>query len=74
MTVEVCTRLATRFGLDRVVLSGGVFMNEYLLVNTLLSLKARGLTPYCHRLVPPNDGGISLGQILVAHAQSVRDG
>jgi hydrogenase maturation protein HypF len=73
MASEVCSRLAERTGLDRVVLSGGVFMNEYVLVNTLKSLTARGLSPFCHRLVPPNDGGISLGQILIAHAQSSGD-
>jgi hydrogenase maturation protein HypF len=74
MTAEVCSRLAERFGIDRVVLSGGVFMNEYVLVNTLRSLSDRGLSPYCHRLVPTNDGGISLGQILIAHAHVSEDG
>ena len=49
-------------------------MNEYLLVNTLRRLPALGLSVYCHRLVPPNDGGISLGQILIAHAQTRYDG
>jgi hydrogenase maturation protein HypF len=73
IVAEVCSRLAERSGLDRVVLSGGVFMNEYLLVNTLRALAARGLSPFCHRLVPPNDGGISLGQILVAHARTRED-
>lgn len=73
MAAEVCGRLAERTGLDRVVLSGGVFMNEYVLVNTMRRLAARGLSPYCHRLVPPNDGGVSLGQILIAHAQTSGD-
>ncbi len=70
---EACGRLASSHGLDRVVLSGGVFMNEYLLVNAQRRLSALGLSPYCHRLVPPNDGGISLGQILIAHAQITDD-
>jgi hydrogenase maturation protein HypF len=71
---EVCSRLSRRFGISRVVLSGGVFMNEYLLTNAMRSLASRGLSPYCHRLVPPNDGGISLGQILIAHAQTAGGG
>ncbi|WP_432701123.1 hypothetical protein ACRUMN_02610 [Kluyvera cryocrescens] len=48
------------------VLSGGVFCNEFLLVNTLYRLNEVGLKAYCHQLVPTNDGGVSLGQIAVA--------
>jgi hydrogenase maturation protein HypF len=65
----VCLRLSDKFDVRRVVMSGGVFMNEFVLINALRRLESEGLTPYCHRLVPPNDGGISLGQILVAAAR-----
>ncbi len=47
-----------------VVLSGGVFQNTILLENAFTSLKERGFTPLIHQLVPPNDGGISLGQAV----------
>lgn len=57
-------------GTDRVVLSGGVFLNEFLLVNSLLALRAAGLSAYAHCLVPTNDGGIALGQVMVAAARS----
>ncbi|OJH34361.1 carbamoyltransferase HypF [Cystobacter ferrugineus] len=67
---QMCGRLAERHGTRTVVLSGGVFMNEYVLVNALRRLKELGLEPHCHRQLPTNDGGISLGQIMVAHAQS----
>ncbi|MGP8847430.1 Kae1-like domain-containing protein, partial [Enterobacter hormaechei] len=50
----------------QVVLSGGVFCNEFLLINALDRLHAAGFEAYCHQLVPTNDGGISLGQIAVA--------
>lgn len=62
-----------RAGVEQVVLSGGVFLNEFLVVNTLIQLRSAGLRPYCHRLVPPNDGGISLGQVAVAAARLRHD-
>ncbi|MGK4006137.1 carbamoyltransferase HypF [Sorangium sp. So ce1036] len=67
---QVCRRLAERYDVRRVVMSGGVFMNEFVLINAIRRLGREGLTPYCHRLVPSNDGGLSLGQILVAAARA----
>ena len=59
--------IAEKTGLQKVVLSGGVFQNmllTQLLVNTL---KERGLLVYCHKQVPANDGGISLGQVIIGN-------
>jgi hydrogenase maturation protein HypF len=53
-------------GNDRVVLSGGVFQNALLTSMTVARLRAAGLDPVTHRLVPPNDGGLSLGQAYIA--------
>ena len=53
-------------GIERVALSGGVFQNSILLEKTYLKLEERGFTPLMHQLVPSNDGGISLGQIVAA--------
>ncbi len=64
----VCARLRHDSGLDRVALSGGVFMNALLVEETLARLRGDGFTVYRHRLVPPNDGGLSLGQLAVAGA------
>jgi hydrogenase maturation protein HypF len=50
----------------RVVLSGGCFQNKTLLEKTIQRLEAEGFQPYWHRQVPPNDGGIALGQIMAA--------
>ncbi len=69
MIRRVCEALRRETGLDRVALSGGVFQNVTLLGRTLDLLAEAGFTVYTHRLVPPNDGGIALGQAIVAHAQ-----
>jgi hydrogenase maturation protein HypF len=50
-----------------VALSGGVFQNRLLLMLTTSALKKAGLAVLVHRLVPCNDGGISLGQAVIAN-------
>ena len=65
MTVEVCRRLRNRTGLGEVALSGGVFQNMFLLNRTLQGLRDAGFDVHTHHRVPTNDGGISLGQVMV---------
>ena len=67
---QVCELLRERNGLKEVALSGGCLQNELLLVRMEDELHARGFTVYCHNLVPPNDGGLALGQAAVALAQA----
>jgi hydrogenase maturation protein HypF len=55
--------------LNRVVLSGGVFQNMFLLEQTCRRLARDGFEVFTHQRVPPNDGGISLGQAAVANAR-----
>jgi len=66
-----CERLAERTGLSTVVLSGGVFQNRLLLERTAERLEQARLRVLVPERLPPNDGGISLGQAAVAAA---RDG
>lgn len=66
---KVCGRLREESGLDRVVLSGGVFMNERILAGALEGLTRDGFRVHRHRRVPPNDGGLCLGQLAVAAAR-----
>ncbi len=58
------------YGIDVVALSGGVFMNRYLVEKVLAELEAAGFTTAVNRDLPPNDGCISLGQAVVAWAQT----
>lgn len=65
-TVEMCERIKIRSGIRTVALSGGVFQNRLLLEHCTLRLERHGFRVLNHTLVPPNDGGISFGQTVVA--------
>jgi hydrogenase maturation protein HypF len=67
---ESCQQISQKTGLNNVVLSGGVFQNRLLLRKTTALLEADGFKVFTHRQVPTNDGGISLGQAVVANFAS----
>ncbi len=60
---EIILGVATRVGDEKVALSGGCFQNRALVERTVRKLRAAGFRPYWHQRVPPNDGGIALGQL-----------
>ena len=64
--VEVIGEVAERIGEGKVVLTGGCFQNLYLIEKTVRGLESRGFRAYWHQRIPPNDGGISLGQAVAA--------
>lgn len=66
---EIIIDIAKRIGEKKVVLSGGCFQNKYLTERTVRRLDEEGFKPYWHQRVPPNDGGISLGQIAAGIRQ-----
>jgi hydrogenase maturation protein HypF len=63
---DCMTRLCQTHSLDTIVLSGGVFQNELLLKDTKSLLEDEAICVWTNHLVPPNDGGISLGQAVMA--------
>ena len=71
LIAAVCGRLRATTGLGVVVLSGGVFMNALLTGEVCAYLRENGFRVYRHCQVPPNDGGLCLGQLAVAAAQVV---
>jgi hydrogenase maturation protein HypF len=66
MVEEVCSQLRETTGIDQVVLSGGVFQNCLLTEMTVARLTGSGFRTLTHTLVPPNDGGLALGQAVIA--------
>ena len=69
---NLVSRMALEAGLPRVVLTGGCFQNMLLTRLTRQRLTAAGFEVYTHAQIPPNDGGLALGQVMVAAAQSAR--
>ncbi len=69
MLFTSCQLARQRTSVNEVALSGGVFQNKLLLEPLLLMLEADEFKTYINRQVPPNDGGLSLGQAVVAAAQ-----
>ena len=58
--------VARAVGLENIVLTGGCFQNRYLLERVVGLLRGAGFRPFWHQRVPPNDGGIALGQVVAA--------
>jgi hydrogenase maturation protein HypF len=67
ITVEMCRKISRQAGIKQVALSGGVFQNRLLLKLTSDGLKQAGFQVFTHHLVPCNDGGLSLGQAVIAN-------
>lgn len=67
--VEMGVAVARHVGQRQVALSGGCFQNRRLSEHLAQRLRAEGFEPLLHRQVPPNDGGVSLGQVMVAAQQ-----
>ena len=66
MVQQVSSVLRSHYGISTVALSGGVWQNITLLQKTLSLLEADGFRVYVHHYVPTNDGGVALGQAVIA--------
>jgi hydrogenase maturation protein HypF len=72
--VEVCGGLRAASGMNQVCLSGGTFQNRYLTERAAASLRANDFRVFLHSQVPANDGGIALGQAVIANEQLSKRG
>lgn len=66
-SVDICRRLRDIYNINEVALSGGVFQNNYIFEGLVNALKQHNFKVYTHSIVPTNDGGIALGQLVVAN-------
>ena len=66
--VEGMVAVAGQVGQERVLLTGGCMQNRYLTERAVRRLQEEGFRPYWHQRVPPNDGGIALGQVVAARS------
>ncbi|OHE82860.1 MAG: carbamoyltransferase HypF [Verrucomicrobia bacterium GWF2_62_7] len=67
---EMIVTMARRIGREQVVLSGGCFQNRYLTERAVRRLEQENFRAYWHQRVPPNDGGIALGQMVAASKET----
>jgi hydrogenase maturation protein HypF len=67
LSIEMCKLIRRDTGINEVALSGGVFQNVILLKGLINELKNQDFIVYINKLIPVNDGGIALGQIVVAN-------
>jgi len=73
MVLKGVLAAANKTCLTKVVLSGGTWQNLYLLQDTTRILKENGFQVFSHRLVPGNDGGLALGQAMIAYRRWIKD-
>lgn len=64
--VDMVGAIAQRVALSQIVITGGCFQSRVLSQQAIQHLRSKGFTPYWHQRVPPNDGGIAVGQVLAA--------
>jgi hydrogenase maturation protein HypF len=70
---EMIVTVAAHVAEERVVLTGGCFQNRYLTECSVNRLRAAGFQPYWHQWVPPNDGGIAVGQALAVALRAAEE-
>ena len=69
LVLEICDRISRETGCRTVALSGGVWQNKFLVSHSIKDLEELNSTVLTHHRVPANDGGIALGQALIANYQ-----
>jgi len=67
--IETAKIIRSETGIKHVALSGGVWQNQYLFENMLMELEHEGFIPLIHKLLPPNDACVSMGQVMISAKQ-----
>jgi hydrogenase maturation protein HypF len=70
--IDAIVSIAQQIKLEKIVLTGGCFQNKYLIEKAIEKLRSAGFHPYWHHQIPPNDGGIALGQAIAAILETTR--
>ncbi|WP_423237338.1 hypothetical protein [Clostridium tetanomorphum] len=73
LTVDMCKKIRNVYRIDKVALSGGVFQNNILILGTVKKLQEEGFKVYTHSKIPCNDGGVSLGQLIIGNYNIFKD-
>ena len=71
--VKAMLESSQKTGVNQVLLTGGCFQNRYLQNQVVLALKSQGFNPIVHRLLPPNDANLGLGQLWMGTQQITED-
>jgi hydrogenase maturation protein HypF len=64
--VEIIVAVAQQIGVRKIALTGGCFQNKYLTERSIQRLRQEGFDPFWHQYIPPNDGGLAVGQAIAA--------
>ena len=72
IVLEMCLKIFEATKIREVVLSGGSFMNQLMTMGVCDELGRGGFAVHRHRLVPPNDGGLCLGQLMIAASKTAK--
>jgi hydrogenase maturation protein HypF len=69
ITVSMCVKIREKYKINKVVMSGGVFQNSFLLTQTIKRMKKQNFALFLHKKMPPNDACISLGQAVIGNTR-----
>jgi hydrogenase maturation protein HypF len=73
LVISACNAIRSKYGINEVALSGGVWQNMFLLERAFKTLSKNGFRVLIHHQVPANDGGVALGQVVIGHHKLLND-
>ncbi|MFN2302700.1 MAG: carbamoyltransferase HypF, partial [Anaerolineales bacterium] len=73
ISMAIVKDIRTKYGINQIALSGGVWQNQFLIKKMIINLEKDGFSPIIHQHLPANDGCISFGQALIAAYRYIKD-